>query len=142
MRNAPLEKGFMLDGFPRTLPQARALDEWLAARKTPIEAVLLYDCDADVVLGRITGRQSCPRCGRVYHLQSLPPKIAGQCDDCHVPLTQRADDSEDVMRKRLEIYGRQTEPLVEYYRRQGKLRVVDATEPPGKRLARTIAELN
>ena|SRR2546426_5390355 len=141
MQSAPLENGFMLDGFPRTLAQARALDEWLAAKKAPIDIVLLYDCDLDAVLERITGRQSCPKCGRVYHVRSLPPKVAGRCDDCKVALTQRADDCEEVMRKRFEIYARQTEPVVDYYRKQGKLTVVDATKPPPERLAKTIAAL-
>src|SRR5881398_1429373 len=88
--SVPLDHGFMLDGFPRTLSQARALDEWLAARNAPIEAVILYDCDLAIVLDRITGRWSCPKCGRVYHIYSVPPKVAGICDDCPVKLTQRA----------------------------------------------------
>ena len=84
MKSVPLEHGFMLDGFPRTLSQARALDEWLAARNAPIEAVILYDCDLAIVLDRITGRWSCPKCGRVYHIYSVPPKVAGICGDCPV----------------------------------------------------------
>ena len=142
IKSAPLESGFVLDGFPRTLPQASALDQWLAARSAPVEVVLLYDCDAEVILERVTGRLGCPRCGRVYHLRSLPPRAAGRCDDCNLPLLQRADDREEVVRKRLEIYSRRTEPLVDYYRRQGKLTVVDATQSPQERFAETVAALN
>src|SRR5262245_46046734 len=126
LKGAPLERGFMLDGFPRTLAQARTLDEWLLPKKSPVEVVLLYDCDFAVILGRITGRQSCPACGRAYHARTSPPKVAGQCDDCGIALVQRSDDSAAVTRKRFEIYSRQTEPLVDYYRCQGKLTVLDA----------------
>lgn len=142
MRSAPLENGFMLDGFPRTLGQARALDEWLAARKAPIEAVVLFTCELAIVLDRITGRWSCPDCGRVYHIYSVPPKVGGMCDDCAVELTQRADDSESVVRKRFEIYARQTKPLAEYYEQQGTLSVVDAALSPDERFAKTVAALN
>ena len=142
MKSVPLEHGFMLDGFPRTLSQARALDEWLAARNAPIEAVILYDCDLAIVLDRITGRWSCPKCGRVYHIYSVPPKVAGICDDCPVKLTQRADDSEPVVRKRFEIYTRQTRPMAKHYRQQGKLTVVEAALPPEERFAKTVAALN
>src|SRR5213075_1131350 len=103
MKSAPLDHGFLLDGFPRTLSQAKALDEWLAAGNAPIEAVILFACGLKLVLDRITGRWSCPKCGRVYHIFSVSPKVAGLCDDCSIPLTQRADDSEAVARKRFEI---------------------------------------
>jgi adenylate kinase len=142
MQSAPLNRGFMLDGFPRTRVQAVALDEWLAAKNAPIEAVLLYACDLDVVLDRITGRQSCPKCGRVYHVRSVPPKVPGRCDACGAALIERADDSEAVMRKRFEIYIRQTEPLVTYYDQQGKLGVIDASRPPEERLKASLAALN
>ena len=142
LKSAPLEVGFVLDGFPRTVSQARTLDQWLAARNAPIEAVLLYACDEPMVLDRITGRWSCPRCGRVYHIYSVPPKVSGLCDDCSVALTQRADDSAPVVRKRLEIYARETGPLVEYYGCQGKLTVIDGALSPDERFAKTVAALN
>src|SRR6266498_1688098 len=125
MKSAPLNESFLLDGFPRTLIQARALDEWLAARNAPIEAVILFACDLKLVLDRITGRWSCPKCGRVYHIYSVPPRVAGLCEDCSIPLTQRADDSEAVVRKRFGIYRRHAKSLADYYRQQGKLTVVD-----------------
>ena len=142
MRSAPLEKGFMLDGFPRTLSQARALDEWLAARKAPIEAVVLFACELAIVLDRITGRWSCPKCGRVYHIYSVPPKVNGRCDDCPVALTQRPDDSEAVVRRRFDTYARQTRPLSRFYDQQAKLTVIDAALSPDERFAKTVAALN
>jgi len=142
MKTAPLDNGFMLDGFPRTLSQAKALDEWLAERDAGIEAVVLYACDLKIVLDRITGRWSCPKCGRVYHVYSVPPKISGVCDDCSLELTQRADDRKQVVRKRFAIYTRQTKPLADYYEQQGKLTVIDAALPPDERFAKTVAVLN
>jgi adenylate kinase len=142
LQSAPLDRGFMLDGFPRTLAQAKALDQWLAARNAPIEAALLYACDLAVVLDRVTGRQSCPQCGRVYHFRSMPPNVPGLCNDCGIALVERADDSEAVMRKRFEIYASQTEPLADYYERQAKLVVIDASKSPQERLAASVAALN
>lgn len=138
----PAASGFMLDGFPRTLGQARALDRWLAERGTPIEAVILFACDLALVLDRITGRRSCPRCGRVYHMDSVPPGTPGRCDDCGVTLTQRADDTEPVVRRRFGVYERQTRPLCRYYSEAGKLTLVDAALPPGERFRLTVAALN
>jgi adenylate kinase len=132
----------MLDGFPRTLGQAKALDQWLASRQAQIEAVILFHCDLAIVLDRITGRWSCPQCGRVYHVYSVPPVVSGMCDDCFVALTQRADDSEPVVRKRFAIYARQTRPLSKYYDQQGKIIPIDAGLSPDERFARTVAALN
>ena len=142
IKSAPVNEGFVLDGFPRTLSQATALDEWLATRNAPIEAVVLLACDLKLILDRITGRWSCPKCGRVYHINSVPPKVAGLCDDCQVALIQRADDSEAVVRKRFEIYRRHAKPLANYYEQQGKLTVVDAALSPDERFAKTVAALN
>ena len=142
IRFAPLDDGFMLDGFPRTLAQARALDQWLATRQAPIEAVVLFRCDLALVLDRITGRWSCPRCGRVYHIYSVPPKVNGRCDDCPVALTQRPDDSEAVVRRRFDTYARQTRPLSRFYDQQAKLTVIDAALSPDERFAKTVAALN
>jgi len=142
MKSAPVDDGFLLDGFPRTLSQAKALDEWLATRNAPIEAVILFACDLKLILDRITGRWSCPKCGRVYHIYSVPPKVAGLCDDCSITLTQRADDRETVVSKRFEIYRRHAKPLADYYEQQGKLTVVDAALSPDERFAKTVAALN
>ena len=142
IKSAPLDEGFLLDGFPRTLIQARALDQWLAARNAPVEAVILFACSLKIVLERITGRWSCPKCGRVYHVYSVPPKVTGLCDDCAIALTQRTDDGEPVVRKRFEIYRRHAEPLSAHYEQQGKLTVVDAALSPDERFAKTVAALN
>lgn len=142
MRSAPLKDGFMLDGFPRTLSQARALDGWLAEHNAPVDAVILYSCDLALILDRITGRWSCPKCGRVYHVYSVPPGRSGLCDDCATGLIQRADDTEPVVRKRFGIYQRQTKPLAKYYEQQGKLTVIDAAMSPDDRFAATVATLN
>jgi adenylate kinase len=142
MKSTPLDHGFLLDGFPRTSSQAKALDEWLAARIAPIEAVILFACGLKLLLDRITGRWSCPKCGRVYHIFSVSPKVAGLCDDCSIPLTQRADDSEAVVRKRFEIYRRHSKSLTDHYEQQGKLTVVDAALSPEERFARSVAALN
>jgi len=142
IKSAPLNDGFLLDGFPRTLSQARALDKWLAERNAPIEAVISFACGLKLILDRITGRWSCPKCGRVYHVYSVPAKVAGLCDDCSIALTQRADDSDPVVRKRFEIYRRHAKPLAGYYEQQGKLTVVDAALSPDERFAKTAAALN
>jgi len=142
LQSAPMDRGFMLDGFPRTLVQAQVLDEWLAAKRAPIEVVLVYECDLSVVLDRIAGRRSCPQCGRVYQVRSMPPTVPGYCNDCGIALVQRADDSEVVMRKRFKIYANQTRPLVGYYDRQAKLVVIDASKSPQERLAASVAALN
>ena len=142
LQSASLDRGFMLDGFPRTLVQAQVLDEWLASKRAPIEVVLVYECDLAVVLDRITGRRSCPQCGCVYQVRSMAPNMPGYCDDCGSALVQRADDREAVMRKRFEIYASQTQPLVGFYDRQAKLVVIDASKSPQERLAASIAALN
>jgi len=142
IKSVPLEDGFLLDGFPRTLSQARALDQWLAARNAPIEAVILFACGSKLLTDRITGRWNCPKCGRVYHIQSVPPKVAGLCDDCSIALAQRVDDSEPVVRKRFQIYRRNAKPLADYYEQQGNLTVVDAALSPDERFAKTVAALN
>ena len=102
----------------------------------------LFPVDLKLVLERITGRWSCPKCGRVYHIYSVSPNVAGLCDDCSIPLTQRADDSEAVVRKRFEIYRRHSKSLADHYQQQGKLTVVDAALSPEERFASSGAALN
>jgi len=118
--------GLMLDGFPRTVPQAEALDEQLAEACKPLDGVVVITCDDDPIVSRITGRRSCPECGRVYHTEYLKPKNDGICDDCAgAKLVQRADDTEEVVRDRLKAYYEQTEPVIEYYRKSGQVKVVE-----------------
>ncbi|HEY8450450.1 MAG TPA: adenylate kinase [Bacillota bacterium] len=117
--------GFILDGFPRTVGQAEALDAILAAQGRALDAVVYLVVDDDVVLRRLTGRRICPQCGATYHIEFEPPRVAGRCDACGAQLVQRDDDREETVRRRLEVYRQQTTPLVEHYRRQGLLAEVD-----------------
>jgi len=114
-------KGYLLDGLPRTLPQAEALDVFCAEKKAPIEVVLYLECPDEVIVKRITGRRVCLTCGKTYHVENFPPRIPGICDACGSRLVQRPDDLEAVVQSRLEFYKQVTEPLVEYYRKSGKL---------------------
>lgn len=121
--------GFILDGFPRTLAQARALDGFLADRKRPLRRVLhLAVEDADVVR-RLSGRRTCPKCGAQYHVEFNPPPRRDVCGRCGAGLVQRDDDREETIRARLRVYREETEPLVEYYAQQGLLERVAATGP-------------
>ena len=119
--------GLMLDGFPRTIPQAEALDRALAAQGTRIDAVLYIQVPEAELVGRLTGRWSCPDCGAIYHMQTKPPRAAGVCDACGAALTQRADDQPATVNARLETNRTWTEALAEYYGKQGKLQAIDGT---------------
>ena len=116
-----VQRGFMLDGFPRTRPQAEALDRFCAEKKAPLEVVLYLSCPEDLIIDRIIGRRVCSSCGKNYHMRTLPPRSSGICDLCGAPLIQRPDDTEEVVRKRLEFYRNITEPLVDYYQKSVKL---------------------
>lgn len=129
IKNAP-PAGFILDGFPRTVNQAAALDRALDADGQRIDAVLNLKIDDKVVAGRMTGRRSCPKCGAVYHVENLKPKRDGLCDRDGTKLVQRSDDSLEVVANRLETYHRQTEPLVEYYKNNGTVYDFDADRDP------------
>jgi adenylate kinase len=122
--------GFILDGFPRTIPQAEALDRMLEARGKQVNRAVLFDIADGELVSRLSGRRTCPKCGAMFHLSSMRSKKDGICDVCGTALVQRDDDREDVIRKRLETYHRQTAPLREYYQRQDKLRTLDASAQP------------
>ncbi len=109
-------KGFILDGFPRTLPQARALDVMLTDLKQPIGAVVMLDVADDSIVKRLGGRWSCPQCGAVYNQHSDPPKKPGICDKCGHELVQRNDDQLATVQRRLDVYRKQTTPVLAYYR--------------------------
>ena len=119
--------GFILDGFPRNIAQAEALDGVLDEIDAPLDAVVLLDVDFDVLLKRITGRRTCGQCGKVYNVYFLPPAAEGVCDACGGELVQRADDTEETVSNRLKVYESQTAPLVAFYEDRGKLKVVPAT---------------
>jgi adenylate kinase len=121
--------GFILDGFPRTVPQAEALDTLLARLERPLTAVLLFDVAREELIRRLTGRWTNPRTGRVYHEISDPPKRPGICDDDGQPLVQRPDDRPETVTRRLDVYDKQTAPLIEYYKRTGLLVPINAMKP-------------
>lgn len=111
------KKGFILDGFPRTIPQAEALD----AMGVEIQYVINIDVPDETITRRMSGRRVCENCGRPYHIESLKPVKDGVCDDCGGALVQRKDDHPDTVLARLDVYHKETEPLADYYRKQGKL---------------------
>ena len=122
---ADAAKGFILDGFPRNIPQAEALDRMLEARGTPLQAALLINVDVEVLIERLTGRRTCESCGQTYNIYTSPSRLDDRCDKCGGNLRHRADDNEETISNRLRVYDQQTSPLVAYYREQGKLRTVD-----------------
>ena len=121
--------GFVLDGYPRTLAQAESLDALLNHRGLPPHIILL-DVPTERLLKLLTGRRVCPRCNRSYNIYFQPPKKEGVCDTDGTPLVQRADDKEEVIRRRLETYEKETQPVIEYYARQGRLVRVNGNQTP------------
>ena len=137
--NAP--GGLLLDGFPRTVAQAKALDEQLAKAGKPLDAVVVLEASEAVIVDRITGRRVNPRTGRIYHVRNMPPRVAGIDDETGEKLIQREDDREDVVRKRLDVYRRQTEPVVAYYRAGGGAPVVEIdANGPAPRIHEALCE--
>lgn len=116
--------GFILDGFPRTIAQAEALERLLKDFGQRLDGVVFFEVSEPELLRRLTGRRVCRECGATFHQISAPPKRAGICDRCGGPLYQREDDSEQTVRNRLEVYARQTAPLLEYYRQRALLATV------------------
>lgn len=116
-------KGYILDGFPRTIPQAEALD-----RIAKIDCALSLEVPDEVIAQRMSGRRVCLKCGATYHIENFPPKKEGVCDSCGEPLVIREDDKPEVVRSRLETYHKVTEPLIGYYQKQGKLKSIDGTQ--------------
>lgn len=124
--------GLMLDGFPRTVPQGQALDAQLAKAGKPLDVVVVITADKEQIVGRITGRRSCPKCGKAFHVKHIPSAKGDSCDaaGCDGKLYQRDDDKESVVRKRLDAYFAQTEPVIAYYRKGGKVKVVEVDGMP------------
>jgi adenylate kinase len=121
------EPGFILDGFPRTLDQARALDAMLSRRQCPLDAVIHVDVPREEASRRLTGRRTCTRCGAMFHVAFAQPATDGRCDRCGGVLEQRDDDREETIARRMDVYTRQTAPVLEHYRATGLLRVVSGT---------------
>lgn len=120
--------GFLLDGFPRTVEQAEALDSFLNGKNDKIDTALLIDVPKESILERMTGRRVCPSCGASYHIIFNPTKVEGKCDVCKNDVIQRKDDSEETVKERLDVYERQTQPLVQYYESENVLSVVDGSK--------------
>jgi adenylate kinase len=135
------QEGFLLDGFPRNVPQAEILKKMLAELEVRINVVLELVVDEDEVVRRLSGRRTCRQCERVWHVLYDPPRRAGICDDCGGELFQRDDDSEETIRHRLEVYTEQTAPLVSFYADEGTLIGIDATGPVEEITSRALAAL-
>ena len=133
--------GFLLDGFPRTLHQAKVLDEMLDELGDRLDVVLELVVDDDEVVRRLSGRRTCRVCGRVWHLDFDPPTLDSVCDQCGGELFQRDDDREETIRHRLEVYVEQTSPLIDFYADQGNLVGLDATGPVEDVTERAIGAL-
>lgn len=119
------EKGFLLDGFPRTVYQAEKLDEFLTAHGQKLDKVIDLEVGEDVLMKRLTGRRVCKACGASYHVINIPPLKEGICDKCGAELIQRADDNEETAKNRIDVYNKETAPLVEYYEKAGNLARID-----------------
>jgi adenylate kinase len=133
--------GFLLDGFPRNVPQAETLKKMLTVMETRLDVVLELVVDDDEVVRRLSGRRTCRRCGRVWHVAFDPPSQPGTCDDCGGELFQRDDDREETIRHRLEVYQQQTAPLVAFYADEGILLGIDATGPVDEITDRALSAL-
>jgi adenylate kinase len=123
----PQTTGFVLDGFPRTVPQAQALDQGLAERQLNVDAVVDFKLDDEEIINRIAGRRVCKGCAATYNVSFLPPKVDGICDKCGGELYQRKDDQRTVIVTRLATYREQTAPLIDYYARRGRFHAVDSS---------------
>ena len=135
------EGGFLLDGFPRTVAQAEALEKLLAGAKLKLDAVLSYDLPLEQVVSRLSGRRTCPNCKAVFHIEARPPKIAGVCDHCGGKLYQREDDRPESIRVRMEAYERSTAPLADFYRRRKLLLSIPADGSPEEIFKRSLGAL-
>lgn len=119
------EKGFILDGFPRTVPQAEELGSILRDKGLQLDRVVNFRVSREDVVKRLSGRRSCPQCQSVFHVDFAPPKIHGQCDRCGTQLVQRNDDKPETIEARLQVYDAQTAPLIDYYEKKGRLSHLD-----------------
>jgi len=133
--------GFILDGFPRTLAQAEALNQLMESESLPLTAVVNYELPLDEIVSRLSGRRTCQKCKSVFHVTEQPPKAQGVCDHCGGTLYQREDDHPEAVAVRMEVYERSTAPLIHFYRNLGLLTPVPATGSPDEICARTLAAL-
>lgn len=127
-KNPDCKNGYVLDGFPRTIPQAEALDAALAEQGDNIDFAINVDVPDENIVNRMAGRRACLSCGATYHIVHIPTKVEGICDRCQSPLVLRDDDKPETVMKRLSVYHDQTQPLIEYYSNKGVLKDVDGTK--------------
>ncbi len=130
LKASDCKEGFILDGFPRTVPQAQALTAVLDQNRSGIDRVLNFELSDDELIRRLSGRRHCPSCQAVYHVEFNPPRKPDQCDQCGGKLIQRSDDQPETIRKRLEVYQSQTLPLIGFYEDQGVLSRIDGSGSP------------
>jgi adenylate kinase len=140
LKEKDCKRGFLLDGYPRSLVQAKALDAFLNQAKTPLAAVLYFNVNADIVIERMGKRRVCSQCGATYNLVSQPPKVDGKCDKCGAALMTRADDQPQSIRKRLDVYQKTTKPLLDYYEKKGILKILDASQSV-QSVAKEVAQI-
>ena len=133
--------GFLLDGFPRTVPQAEALDSLLKSERIKLDAVLNYDLPIEQIVSRLSGRRTCPGCKAVFHVATRPPKTQGICDHCGTKLIIREDDRPEAVRVRMDTYQKSTAPLIEFYRKKTLLITVPAEGSPEQIYERTLSAL-
>ena len=133
--------GFLLDGFPRTVPQAVALDALLDDQGVVLDAVLSYELPLDEIVNRLSGRRTCDGCRAVYHIRARPPRVESVCDQCGGRLVQREDDRPDSIRVRMRAYEERTRPLMDYYQGRGKLLTIPARGTPAEILERSLNSL-
>ena len=126
------KNGFLLDGFPRTIAQAEALETFLTANNIKLDAVLDINVPAEILVRRMVGRRVCKGCGATFHVEFNAPKVEGICDVCGTPLIQRADDTEETATNRLSVYDNNTAPLLEFYAKQNILKTVNGDQPLDK----------
>ena len=135
------ENGFVLDGFPRTIPQAEALTAALEKINEKMDYAIDVDVPDENIVNRMSGRRACLNCGATYHIVSIPTKVEGICDRCGQPVVLRDDDKPETVQKRLTVYHEQTQPLIDYYKKQSILKTVDGTQPMEKVFADIVAIL-
>ncbi len=135
------QEGFLLDGFPRTVTQADALANILAQLNYQLDGVINIEVDQEKLIARLTGRRVCRQCGATFHVMFNPPETTGVCDKCKGELYQRSDDSEDTARNRLDVYAKQTQPLINYYSHKGLLLNIDGDQAIDRVMADIMAGL-
>ncbi len=135
------EGGFLLDGFPRTVAQAEALNQLLKEEKIALTAVVNYEMAIEKIIARLSGRRTCPNCKAVFHVTNMPPRVEGVCDHCGTKLIQREDDRPESVRVRMEVYEKSTKPLIDYYGQRGLLVTINAEGTPDEIYQRTLDAL-